>query len=114
MVYSLPLKQILNEFKFTIFNAIILNIISAIIIFIFVWIFERKIFSPAENNASRLEEHEQFNHKIVASAPVGISILRIRDGMIILSNELAHNYFRLLSHSDKQNILSIIAEKVAI
>ncbi|WP_163551075.1 hypothetical protein, partial [Klebsiella pneumoniae] len=58
-----------------------------------------------------LEEHEQFNHKIVASAPVGISILRIRDGMIILSNELAHNYFRLLSHSDKQNILSIIAEK---
>lgn len=31
--------------------------------------------------------------------------------MIILSNELAHNYFRLLSHSDKQNILSIIAEK---
>ncbi|EMH0428601.1 two-component system sensor histidine kinase RcsC [Proteus mirabilis] len=111
VVYSLPLKQILNEFKFTIFNAIILNIISAIVIFIFVWIFERKIFSPAENNASRLEEHEQFNHKIVASAPVGISILRIRDGMIILSNELAHNYFRLLSHSDKQNILSIIAEK---
>ncbi|QUT00413.1 two-component system sensor histidine kinase RcsC [Proteus terrae] len=111
VVYSLPLKQILNEFKFTIFNALILNIISAIMIFIFVWIFERKIFSPAENNASRLEEHEQFNHKIVASAPVGISILRIRDGMIILSNELAHNYFRLLSHSDKQNILSIIAEK---
>lgn len=110
-MYSLPLKQILNEFKFTIFNALILNIISAIFIFIFVWIFERKIFSPAENNASRLEEHEQFNHKIVASAPVGISILRIRDGMIILSNELAHNYFRLLSHSDKQNILSIIAEK---
>lgn len=111
VVYSLPLKQILNEFKFTIFNALILNIISAIFIFLFVWVFERKIFSPAENNASRLEEHEQFNHKIVASAPVGISILRIRDGMIILSNELAHNYFRLLSHSDKQNILSIIAEK---
>ncbi|QAV21887.1 two-component system sensor histidine kinase RcsC [Proteus hauseri] len=111
VVYSLPLKQILNEFKFTIFNALILNTISAIFVFIFVWIFERKIFSPAENNASRLEEHEQFNHKIVASAPVGISILRIRDGMIILSNELAHNYFRLLSHSDKQNILSIIAEK---
>lgn len=111
VVYSLPLRQIINEFKFTIFNALILNIISAVVIFIFVWIFERKIFSPAENNASRLEEHEQFNHKIVASAPVGISILRIRDGLIILSNELAHNYFRLLSHSDKQNILSIIAEK---
>jgi hypothetical protein len=37
----------------------------------------------------RMEEHEQFNRKIVASAPVGICILRTLDGTNILSNELA-------------------------
>lgn len=36
--------------------------------------YERRIFIPAENDAQRLEEHEQFNRKIVASAPVGICI----------------------------------------
>ncbi|WP_275429944.1 histidine kinase dimerization/phospho-acceptor domain-containing protein, partial [Providencia stuartii] len=59
----------------------------------------------------RLEEHEQFNHKIVASAPVGIIILRLSDGGNILSNELAHDYFRLLSEDDKQRILTIIRQK---
>ncbi|MBO1916278.1 hypothetical protein J4727_11975 [Providencia rettgeri] len=69
------------------------------------------MLEPAENTAIRLEEHEQFNHKIVASAPVGIIILRLTDGGNILSNELAHDYFRLLNDDDKQRILTIIRQK---
>ncbi len=46
--------------------------------------YERRIFIPAESDALRLEEHEQFNRKIVASAPVGICILRTADGVNIL------------------------------
>ena len=49
-------------------------------------------------DALRLEEHEQFNRKIVASAPVGICILRTADGVNILSNELAHTYLLSLIH----------------
>ncbi|SFU41695.1 two-component system, NarL family, capsular synthesis sensor histidine kinase RcsC [Xenorhabdus koppenhoeferi] len=111
VAYTLSLKYIYNELRAKAINSIILNIISAISIIFFVWLFERKMFSPAEDNAIRLEENEQFNHKIVASAPVGISILRVSDGVNILSNELAHNYIRMLTYKDQKRIVDIICDK---
>ncbi len=111
VVYSLPFNAVIERFKILIFNAILLNIFSALLLFILAWVFERKMFLPAEENAFRLEEHEQFNHKIVASAPVGISILRISDGVNILSNELAHNYINMLTAEDRQRITRIICDQ---
>lgn len=113
ITYSLPVKTIIEIFKLLIFNALLLNALSAVVIFTLAWLFERKMFHPAEDNALRLEEHEQFNRKIVASAPVGISILRISDGTNILSNELAHNYINLLTNEDRERITRIICEQQA-
>jgi len=111
IAYSLSVTEMIGRFKVIIFNAILLNLFSALVLFILAWLFERKMFSPAENNALRLEEHEQFNRKIVASAPVGISILRLSDGTNILSNELAHNYISLLTHDDRERLTRIIYEQ---
>ncbi|VXC92201.1 hybrid sensory kinase in two-component regulatory system with RcsB and YojN [Enterobacterales bacterium 8AC] len=111
IVYSLPVKSVADRFKVLILNAVLLNLLSAFVIFSLAWLFERKMFLPAEENAFRLEEHEQFNRKIVASAPVGICILRISDGSNILSNELAHNYINLLTHEDRERITRIICEQ---
>ncbi|NIC26188.1 two-component system sensor histidine kinase RcsC [Serratia plymuthica] len=111
IVYALPVKSVVERFKMLILNALLLNLLSAIVLFTLAWLFERKMFLPAENNAFRLEEHEQFNRKIVASAPVGILILRISDGTNILSNELAHNYINLLTHEDRDRITRIICEQ---
>ncbi len=91
-----------------IINAIVLNILSGAMLFALARMYERRIFIPAENDAQRLEEHEQFNRKIVASAPVGICILRTADGTNILSNELAHNYLNMLTHEDRQRLTQII------
>ncbi|AYA39837.1 two-component system sensor histidine kinase RcsC [Xenorhabdus nematophila] len=113
IAYTLPLKYIYDELKIKMINSIILNGISAILIAFFIWLFERKMFAPAEDNAIRLEEHEQFNHKIVASAPVGISILRVSDGVSILSNELAHNYTQMLTYEDQKRIVDIICDKTS-
>lgn len=113
ITYSLPVKTIIEIFKLLIFNALLLNTLSAVVIFTLAWLFERKMFHPAEDNALRLEEHEQFNRKIVASAPIGISILRISDGTNILSNELAHNYINLLTNEDRERITRIICEQQA-
>lgn len=113
IAYSLPVKTIIETLKLIIFNVLLLNVLSAVVIFILAWLFERKMFHPAEDNALRLEEHEQFNRKIVASAPVGISILRISDGTNILSNELAHNYINLLTNEDRERITRIICEQQA-
>ena len=109
IVYSVPTDVLVERLKLLMINAILLNLISAIILFTLAWLFERRMFLPAEENAHRLEEHEQFNRKIVASAPVGICILRTRDGTNILSNELAHNYLTMLTQEDRQKLTEIIS-----
>lgn len=113
VIFSIPTTEILANIKNAIFYGAILNIFTALLLFFLIWLLERKMLEPAANTAIRLEEHEQFNHKIVASAPVGIIILRLTDGGNILSNELAHDYFRLLNDDDKQRILMIIRQKTS-
>ncbi|GLR10734.1 two-component system sensor histidine kinase RcsC [Mixta theicola] len=109
IIYSVPTDVLVDRLKLLMINAVLLNLISAIILFTLAWLFERRMFLPAEENAHRLEEHEQFNRKIVASAPVGICILRTRDGTNILSNELAHNYLTMLTQEDRQKLTEIIS-----
>ncbi|PKH24507.1 two-component system sensor histidine kinase RcsC [Enterobacterales bacterium CwR94] len=108
VVYSLPTSVLIDRLKMLIINAVLLNIVCGFVLFTLAWLFERRMFLPAEENAHRLEEHEQFNRKIVASAPVGICILRTSDGSNILSNELAHNYLTLLTQEDRQRLTEII------
>ena len=108
IVYSVSVDQVLERIRMLIINAIVLNILSGAMLFALARMYERRIFIPAENDAQRLEEHEQFNRKIVASAPVGICILRTLDGTNILSNELAHNYLNMLTHEDRQRLTQII------
>ncbi|MFS2224436.1 two-component system sensor histidine kinase RcsC [Pantoea sp. B65] len=108
VVYSISTEVLVTQLKMLIINALLLNFLSGIVLFSLAWLFERRMFLPAEDNAHRLEEHEQFNRKIVASAPVGICILRTSDGTNILSNELAHNYLNLLTQEDRQRLTEII------
>lgn len=108
VVWSLSTDVLVDQLKLMLINALLLNIFSALLLFTLAWVFERRMFLPAEDNAHRLEEHEQFNRKIVASAPVGICILRTSDGTNILSNELAHNYLTLLTQEDRQRLNEII------
>ena len=108
IVYSVPVDQVLERIRMLILNAVVLNLLTGALLFALARMYERRIFIPAENDAQRLEEHEQFNRKIVASAPVGICILRTLDGTNILSNELAHNYLNMLTHEDRQRLTQII------
>lgn len=111
LTYAIPTSVILSDLKVPLFYGIVINFFTGGLIFFLIFLLERKMLVPAANTAIRLEEHEQFNHKIVASAPVGIIILRLSDGGNILSNELAHDYFRLLSEDDKKRVLTIIRQK---
>ena len=108
VVYSVSTDVMIEQLKVMMVNAILVNLVSALLLFILAWLLERRMFLPAEDHAHRLEEHEQFNRKIVASAPVGICILRLSDGTNILSNELAHNYLTILTQEDRQRLTEII------
>ncbi len=107
-IYSVPVDEVLERIRMLILNAIMLNLLAGAGLFALARMYERRIFLPAESDAQRLEEHEQFNRKIVASAPVGICILRTQDGTNILSNELAHNYLTMLTQEDRQRLTQII------
>lgn len=108
VIYSVPVDRVFEGIRMLILNAVLINILIGAALFMMARIYERKVFIPAEADAQRLEEHEQFNRKIVASAPVGICILRTQDGTNILSNELAHNYLNMLTHEDRQRLTQII------
>ncbi|MGL5701189.1 MAG: two-component system sensor histidine kinase RcsC, partial [Kluyvera sp.] len=108
IAYSVPLDAVLERIRMLVLNALLLNLVTGVALFTMARMYERRIFLPAESDALRLEEHEQFNRKIVASAPVGICILRTQDGTNILSNELAHNYLNMLTHEDRQRLTQII------
>ncbi|QLN88778.1 two-component system sensor histidine kinase RcsC [Citrobacter freundii] len=108
IVYSVPVDLVLERIRMMILSAILLNVLVGAALFMLTRMYERRIFIPAESDAQRLEEHEQFNRKIVASAPVGICILRTIDGINILSNELAHTYLNMLTHEDRQRLTQII------
>jgi len=109
VVYSVPVNLVLEHVRLLIINAIVLNLLAGFGLLLLTRMYERRVFVPAESDAQRLEENEQFNHKIVASAPVGICILRTQDGTNILSNELAHNYLSMLTHEDRQKLTQIIS-----
>jgi two-component system capsular synthesis sensor histidine kinase RcsC len=108
VIYSVPVDMVLERIRMLILNAVLLNVLVGIVLFTLARLYERRIFIPAESDAQRLEEHEQFNRKIVASAPVGICILRTQDGTNIISNELAHNYLNMLTPEDRQRLTQII------
>lgn len=108
VIYSVPVDMVLERIRMLILNAVLLNVLVGIVLFTLARLYERRIFIPAEADAQRLEEHEQFNRKIVASAPVGICILRTQDGTNIISNELAHNYLNMLTPEDRQRLTQII------
>ncbi|WP_308822401.1 two-component system sensor histidine kinase RcsC [Sodalis praecaptivus] len=109
MAFSLPRSAVIDNLNMLLFKLGLLNLFSAAALMCLTWLFERRMLAPAEKNVYQLEENEQFNRKIVASAPVGISILRISDGANLISNELAHNYLSMLTHEDRQRITHIIS-----
>lgn len=108
VIYSVPVEFVFDTIRLSVINAVILNLLIGLGLLLLTRMYERRVFVPAESDARRLEENEQFNHKIVASAPVGICILRTRDGTNILSNELAHDYLSMLTHEDRQKLTQII------
>lgn len=108
LLYSIPSSVIYGQMKLMLLNALLLNLFSALFLLTVTLLFERRMLQPALNHAQELQEHELVNRKIVASAPVGICILRLHDGGNLLSNELAHNYLSLLTAEDKKKLGEII------
>lgn len=58
IVYSVSVDKVLERIRMLIFNVILLNVFVGVVLFIFVRMYERRIFISAESDVLRLEEYE--------------------------------------------------------
>ncbi|CAH0130566.1 hybrid sensor histidine kinase/response regulator [Stenotrophomonas lactitubi] len=73
--------------------AILLRVFTALLIlaalWILLWRMDRRVFAPALADASRVYESEALSQAIIGTAPVGLALLRRRDGAALLQNQVA-------------------------
>lgn len=74
-------------------NAILLRVCVALLILSalwwMLWRLDRRVFAPALADASRVYESEALSQAIIGTAPVGLALLRRRDGAPLLQNQTA-------------------------
>ncbi|WP_312252036.1 ATP-binding protein [Stenotrophomonas sp.] len=73
--------------------AILLRVFTALLIlaalWMLLWRMDRRVFAPALADASRVYESEALSQAIIGTAPVGLALLRRRDGAALLQNQVA-------------------------
>ncbi|WP_211465557.1 hybrid sensor histidine kinase/response regulator [Collimonas silvisoli] len=66
-----------------------------LILWAFVVILDRFVFTPLQLHAQRIHESEAFNRTVIDTAPVGLGVVDPVSGEVVLQNEIAAN---LLQH----------------
>jgi two-component system capsular synthesis sensor histidine kinase RcsC len=61
-------------------------------LWIFLLLFERKVFMPIYRHSQRVFESEGLSRTIIETAPVGLSLLSIGSGETLLRNEVMRSY----------------------
>ncbi|WP_080424775.1 hybrid sensor histidine kinase/response regulator [Burkholderia ubonensis] len=59
---------------------------------ILVWLFDRKVFTPAYERSRRVFDSEHLNRLIISTVPVGLGLLTADRGEILLENALMQRY----------------------
>lgn len=57
----------------------------------FLWSFDRKVFMPTYRHSQRVFESEELSRTIIATAPVGLSLLSVK-GDTLLKNDVMRSY----------------------
>lgn len=68
------------------------TLILLAMLWIFLLVFDRKVFMPIFQRSQRMFESENLNRTIIATAPLGLSLLSIRSGEVLLQNEVMRSY----------------------
>ncbi len=88
LIYTVPIKQIFKDNLPMVRVASLLAITLMIGVIVSLWYLSRRVLLPAMNQFSALVDSEELNRKIVATASVGLGLVRCTDGVLLFSNDL--------------------------
>ncbi len=93
-VYALDWRKLFVGLKgeFTLTLVFTLGLLT--ILWVFVFIFERYIFSPIQARSQRVYESEKFNSTVISTAPVGLSVIDIETGKVVIKNDIANRLLK--------------------
>lgn len=88
LAYSVPVSQLIKT-NLPVFQAVGL-MASMLMIFVMLSIgyLSRRVLQPALSQYSALIDSEALNRKLIATAPVGLALVRYRDAELLFFNEL--------------------------
>ena len=90
--------RVLERIRMLILNAVVLNLLTGVLLFVLARMYERRIFIPAKMTPSGWKSMSSSTEKSLPPRRWG-SVFYVRlDGTNILSNELAHNYLNMPTH----------------
>jgi His Kinase A (phosphoacceptor) domain. len=94
LVYFVPVSELIR-INLPVFQTVIIivTILTVLIILSFCYL-SRKVLQPALSQFSALVDSEALNRKLVETAPVGLAMVRKRDGELIFFNELAQAWIK--------------------
>lgn len=86
VVYAVSLWTMLREKMMLIVVGILLFLLAVTGVLLGTQRIKRAVIGPAERQAKRLADSENFNRTIIETSPVGLAVLRVRDGSVVLRN----------------------------
>lgn len=94
LVYYVPLSQLINKNMPVLQATIIFGLILIVLVILCIRYLHRRVLAPALEQFVALVDSEALNRKLVATAPVGLGLVRRRDAALLLSNELVQAWIQ--------------------
>ncbi len=92
LVYHLPMAQLIGEMGGHIAGALLLCLFAAATLWALMRRVDRQLITPARKQHTQLLESFDFAATVIDMAPVGMCVLRWRDGVVMLENQLARDW----------------------
>ncbi len=93
-VYALDWRKLFLGLKGEFTLTLLFTLGLLIILWVFVFIFERYIFSPIQARSQRVYESEKFNRTVISTAPVGLSVIDLETGKVVIKNDIANRFLK--------------------
>ncbi|MDR6504116.1 two-component system capsular synthesis sensor histidine kinase RcsC [Burkholderia ambifaria] len=104
MVYSYSWRTIATALWPDMLRYLGTTMLMLVTLWILLIAFDRKVFAPVYARSQRVFESEHMNRAIIATSPVGISLISLESDDVLLQNAMAERY--ATEHADGGNALS--------
>lgn len=92
LVCHLPLRTVLRDLMLPFLLSLLCCAAAMATLYVLVRRLDRQLIQPAQQQHRQLLESFDFGSTVIEMAPVGICVLRLRDGNVMVENQLARDW----------------------